>query len=213
MSVDESGRACLVTGGTRGIGFAVVERLLADGWRVAVLARSIPEGFVESLPGVCVAVPCDVSDEDSVASAFHAVHERFGRLDAVVCSAGTGTFLVCREALRRMLPMGHGHLVNVLSVASSRPFPSAAGYVASKWGAYGLTLSMAEEVRRDGIRVSAVLPGSTDTPFWDALGGAPFDRADMLTAADVAASIAWALSAPSGVSIDEIRVMPRKGVL
>lgn len=236
MSVDESGRACLVTGGTRGIGFAVVERLLADGWRVAVLARSIPEGFVESLPGDCVAVPCDVSDEDSVASAFHAVHERFGRLDAVVCSAGTGTFgptidaslsdwrrqvdanltgtfLVCREALRRMLPMGHGHLVNVLSVASSRPFPAAAGYVASKWGAYGLTLSLAEEVRRDGIRVSAVLPGSTDTPFWDALGGAPFDRADMLTAADVAASIAWALSAPSGVSIDEIRVMPRKGVL
>lgn len=225
-----------MTGGTRGIGLAVVERLLSDGWRVAVLARTIPEGFAGTLAGPCRAFSCDVSDEDSVASAFARCRSEFGHLDAVVCAAGcgvfgpvrdlsvadwrrqidanlTGTFLACREALKSMLPAGAGHLVNVLSVASTHAFPSAGGYVASKWGAYGLTLSLAEEVRRSGVRVSAVLPGSTDTPFWDALGGAPFPTGDMLTAADVAASIVWALDAPAGVSIDEIRVMPRKGIL
>jgi len=187
-------RRCIVTGGTRGIGRATAARLARDGWRVAVLARTIPADFLEAPDAPERAIACDVADEDSVSAAFQSVVSEFGGVDAVVCAAGcgtfgptsglsladwrrqidanlTGTFLACREALRTMVPVGAGHLVTVLSVASTHAFPSAAGYVASKWGAYGLTLSLAEEVRRSGIRVSAVLPGSTDTPFWTRWAG------------------------------------------
>jgi len=88
-----------------------------------------------------------------------------------------------------------------------------AGYVASKWGAYGLTLALAEEFRGRGIRVTALLPGSTDTPFWDSLGGAPFPKSDMLTPDQVADAAFWALESPSSVSVDEIRILPPKGIL
>jgi NAD(P)-dependent dehydrogenase (short-subunit alcohol dehydrogenase family) len=84
--------------------------------------------------------------------------------------------------------------------------------VASKWGAYGLTKSLAEEVRREGVRVTAVLPGSVDTPFWDAIPGGPL-RAEMLRPESVAAAVRYALEAPADASIDEVHVMPPKGIL
>jgi NAD(P)-dependent dehydrogenase (short-subunit alcohol dehydrogenase family) len=228
---------CLITGASRGIGLATARALDAAGWRLAVAARS-REPLVEFVRGVdCehLALLCDVTDEASVAAAVGEAHGQFGRLDAVVCAAGTGsfrptveqsledwnaqiganltgTFLICREALKVMLPAGRGHLVTILSVASKHPFPNAAAYVASKWGAYGLTKSLAEEVRRQGVRVTAVLPGSVDTPFWDALGGGP-PREKMLRAEDVAEAVRYALEAPQTASVDEVHVMPREGIL
>lgn len=231
-------RTCLIVGASRGIGAATARALTDAGWRLALAART-RDALVELVRQTdCehLALRCDVMDEGQVQAAVAETVARFGRLDALVCAAGvggfgptaetsleewnrqlaanlTGTFLCCREALRVMRPRGRGHLVTILSAASTTPFPNAAAYVASKWGAYGLTRSLAEEVRRDGIRVTAILPGSVDTPFWDALGGAPFDRADMLRPEAVADTVRYALEVPDGVSIDEIRVMPPKGIL
>ncbi len=182
-------RVCLITGASRGIGRATALALHRSGWRLSLAARS--EGalaeLVRETGGGHLAAVCDVTAEADVARVVAATVERFGRLDALVCAAGvgafaptaqstladwdaqiavnlTGTYLACREALKGMLPRRSGHLVTILSVASRVAFPASAAYCASKWGAYGLTKVLAEEVRREGIRVTAVLPGSTDTP-------------------------------------------------
>lgn len=229
---------CLITGASRGIGRATAEALNGAGWRLALAARSEEAlgALARELGGGddVLSVPCDVTREEEVRRAVAAAVERFGRLDALVCAAGvgsfgptpevtlaewerqmaanlTGTFLCCREALKVMLPQKAGHIVNVLSVASKVAFPFSAAYCASKWGAYGLTKSLAEEVRREGVRVTALLPGSVDTPFWDEIGGPP--REDMLRPAAVAAAVRYALEAPPDASVDEIHLMPPKGIL
>lgn len=233
----ETKRVCLVTGASRGIGRATALALSAAGWRLALASRNedAVKALVRETDADDLAVRCDVTREAEVAEAVANTVRRFDRLDAVVCAAGvgafaptaastlddwnaqigtnlTGTYLTCREALKVMLPRRSGHLVTLLSVASRVAFPASAAYCASKWGAYGLTKVLAEEVRREGIRVSAILPGSTDTPFWDAIGGGP-PRADMLPAARVAEAVRYALDAPPDASIDEIIVMPPKGIL
>ncbi len=233
----ETKRVCLITGASRGIGRALAHVLTESGeWELSLAARgkdALIATFHE-LNGARLATICDVTNEEQVTRVVRATVKKFGRLDAVVCAAGigafgpttdttlenwnaqiganlTGTFLICREALKVMLPQKSGHLVTVLSVASKTPFPQAAAYVASKWGAYGLTKSLAEEVRRDGVRVTAVLPGSVDTPFWDSIGGPP--REDMLRPEAVAEAIRYALDAPQSASVDEIHLMPPKGIL
>jgi NAD(P)-dependent dehydrogenase (short-subunit alcohol dehydrogenase family) len=233
----EQQRVCLITGASRGIGRATALALHEAGWRLSLAARS-KDPLVELVRETdCehLATLCDVTREEDVVSVVRATAAEFGRLDAVVCAAGVGSFgptvestldawnaqfaanltgmyLVCREALKVMLPAKRGHLVNILSVASKVAFPYSAAYVASKWGAYGLTKSLAEEVRRDGIRVTALLPGSVDTPFWDANPGGP-PRTDMLRPARVAEAVCYALDAPEDTSVDEIHLMPPKGIL
>lgn len=230
-------KVCLVTGASRGIGRAVVDELTQAGWRLSLVARSREAliAAVQETDCAHLATVCDVTDEVEIERVVRATVDEFGGLDAVVCAAGvgafgpttestldswntqiaanlTGTYLVCREALKVMLPRKQGHLVNILSVASKVAFPYSAGYVASKWGAYGLTKSIAEEVRREGIRVTAILPGSVDTPFWDANPGGP-PREDMLKPETVAQAVRYALEAPAQASVDEICLMPPRGIL
>jgi len=231
-------KVCLITGASRGIGRAAALALSEAGWRLSLAGRT-KEPLVELVKnGVScedLATLCDVTREEDVVQLVQATVAEFGRLDAVVCTAGvgsfgattdvtlesweaqiatnlTGTFLVCREALKIMLPQKSGHIVNVLSVGSKIVFPGAAAYCASKWGAYGLTKALAEEVRREGIRVTALIPGATDTPFWDANPGGP-DKSLMLKPESVGQAIRYALEAPEDASIDEIMLLPRNGVI
>jgi 3-oxoacyl-[acyl-carrier protein] reductase len=229
-------RVCLITGASRGIGRATALALHEAGWRLSLAARSTDAlaDLVRETGGEHLANACDVTAEAAVARVVAATVEKFGRLDALVCAAGvgafaptvqstlsdwdaqiavnlTGTYLACREALKVMLLRRSGHLVTILSVASKVAFPASAAYCASKWGAYGLTRVLAEEVRRGGVRVTAVLPGSTDTAFWDGIGGPP--REDMLSAARVADAVRYALESPPDASVDEIQIMPPKGIL
>jgi NAD(P)-dependent dehydrogenase (short-subunit alcohol dehydrogenase family) len=230
-------KVCLITGASRGIGRATALALSAAGWRLSLVART-KDPLVEVVRETdCehLATVADVTQEVDVTRAIQATVAELGRLDAVVCAAGTGafgpttdvtleswntqieanltgTFLVCREALKVLLPQKQGHLINILSVASKVAFPYSAAYVASKWGAYGLTKSIAEEVRCEGIRVTAILPGSVDTPFWDANPNGP-PREDMLRPEAVAEAVHYALSAPLSASVDEIHLMPPKGIL
>jgi NAD(P)-dependent dehydrogenase (short-subunit alcohol dehydrogenase family) len=124
----------------------------------------------------------------------------------------TGTFLACRAVLPTMLAQGRGDIVNVLSIASRVAFPGAAAYCASKWGALGFTRVLAEEVRRQGVRVTALCPGSVDTPFWDAIPSPP-DRSRMLAPEAVAESVLWIVGRPPTMSMDELVLMPRDGIL
>ena len=122
----------------------------------------------------------------------------------------TGTFLVTRAALPLM--SRGSSIVNLLSMSSKRAFPNLAAYTASKFGALGLTLALREELRSQGIRVIAALPGSTDTPIWETLWPeAP--RHKMMRAETVSQAIVAALKLPSETTVEEIDLMPTSGPL
>ena len=188
----------VVTGGSGGIGGAVIAELEDRGWDTVSLSRR--EG-------------CDVSNEHQVASAF----ARLTRLDALVNAAAVltvrpfvelaasdwdeqvnsalrGTFLCSREAFRRMAPGGSIVMVSSLSgVAGAEKFPGMAAYVAAKSGLAGLTEVLAVEGRSLGIRVNAVSPGAVDTPMvLEASIGGP-----RLQPREVARLIAWLCSPES----------------
>jgi short-subunit dehydrogenase len=111
-----------------------------------------------------------------------------------------------------MLESGSGQIVNVLSVAATTIFPGAAAYSASKAGLLAAGRSLAAEVRRKGIRVTSILPGAVDTPIWDGASFVPA-REDMLSAEAVAQAIVDILSLPPDRNVDELTLMPPKGIL
>ena len=174
MPAADAPRVALVTGGTRGIGAAVAERLTADGFAVATLARTGGD------------VACDVADPEAVAAAFASVRERFGPVAVLVNNAGitrdglairmpaddwqavvdtnlSGAFHCTRHGLDDMLRARWGRIVNVSSVVAERANPGQANYVAAKAGLLGLTRTVAREMGRRGITVNAVTPGVIDT--------------------------------------------------
>ena len=231
------GRVALVTGASRGIGAATASAFAAAGCAVVLAARESVDLRRVAADLGALAVPTDIRDPVQVRALVGQAVAAHGTLDVVVASAGLGvfgpvgdltpeawdramdvnlkgTFLTCQAALPYLLanPRG-GHVFTLASIAATRAFPNAAAYCASKWGVLGFTRVLAEEVRRQGVRVTAVLPGSVDSPFWDAAGGTDLPRDQMLHPADVAAAIVAIAAQPPTVYTDEITLMPPAGVL
>ncbi len=177
---------------------------------------------------------CDVRDESSVNRLISAVRERFRRLDILINNAGaghsnfhvtklpvkvwkdvietnlTGTFLVTRAALPLM--KRGGAIVNNLSIAARRVFPGSSAYNASKHGALGFTDTLREELRGQGIRVIALLPGATDTAIWKTLWPeAP--RKKMMSPKTVAEAVVNALALPPESAVEELTLLPSAGTL
>lgn len=123
-----------------------------------------------------------------------------------------GPMHLCKAAIPWMLERGGGRIVNVLSIAATHPFSGAAAYCASKAGLHMFSKVIAEEFGERGIRVSAILPGSTDTPLWDEQSFVP-NRADMLTPGEVAERIRDMILSPSTEPYEEVVLLPPKGIL
>ncbi len=199
-------RAAIVTGGSRGIGRAVVETLLHQGWKVTFCGRS-PEGveacyqsqFVR-FPGRIWGKVCDVRDERAVAEFVEAAFEAMGRLDLLVSNAGLGFFAPVDEipperfrevletnllgaflCLRAVVPImkrqGEGWIVHIASLAAKNPFAGGAAYNASKFGLLGFSEAAMLDLRHHGIRVAAICPGSVATDFTPGGTDAPWKLA------------------------------------
>jgi NAD(P)-dependent dehydrogenase (short-subunit alcohol dehydrogenase family) len=191
--VSLAGRHAVITGGARGIGYAIARRLAEAGAEVVIGDKDI-KGATTSADTISRefkvrAFPCalDVADARSVARLADVAVEKLGTIEIWVNNAGVypaknlldttdeewdfvndtnlkGTFLGCREAGRRMLAAGSGVIVNITSVSGYRGRPSMAHYIASKHGVVGLTKALALELGPKGIRVVAVAPALTETP-------------------------------------------------
>jgi NAD(P)-dependent dehydrogenase (short-subunit alcohol dehydrogenase family) len=202
------GACAVVTGGTRGIGAAICERLRADGWNVATLARSGADANA------------DVGDSAAVDACFDALEESHGRVLVLVNNAGiradglalrmpaedwdavlrtnlTGAFNCTRRALGGMLRERWGRVVNVSSVVAEHANPGQANYVAAKLGLLGMTRTVAREMASRGITVNAVTPGLIDTEMsaevaQEMIGAVPAGRAG--APEEVAAAVSFLVS-------------------
>jgi NAD(P)-dependent dehydrogenase (short-subunit alcohol dehydrogenase family) len=189
-----AGKVAIVTGASRGVGRAVAALFAAEGAAVVLAARNLDAlvanaAAIETAGGRALAVPVDVTDEQSVADLFARTAAAFAPPDILVNSAGAvarvpfermetaiwdevlgvnlrGTFLCCRAAFRAMIPRGGGVIVNLSSLSGVRgveKFPGLSAYNTSKFGVAGLSEILAVEGRPHGIRVVAVSPGAVDT--------------------------------------------------
>lgn len=187
---DFTDQVALVTGASGALGSVVARRLLDAGARLVLPARNPEELrglFPEIDDGAVLAQACDVTDAASVEALVRAAEERFGRID-VLCNVAGGfrggspvhqtevatwdflmdlnaraVFLVCRAAVPVLLRSGGGRIVNVASRAALAGDAGVAAYSASKAAVLRLTESLSAELKAQGVRVNAVLPGTIDT--------------------------------------------------
>jgi len=224
----------LITGASSGIG-AATARAAAGTHRLVLAARRLEplEELVSELGGAerAVAVRCDVTEWEQVEALAAAALDAFGRIDAVFANAGFGAArgfleespehwrsmvltnvygvaLTIRATLPHLLERGDGHFIVTSSVAGRRVLPGSL-YSATKWAATAIGEALRAELRQmhenDGIRVTLIEPGMTDTPFFDNRPGAWALRDE-----DIARAVLYALEQPAGVDVNEILIRPTK---
>jgi 3-oxoacyl-[acyl-carrier protein] reductase len=227
-----TGKSAVVTGGTRGIGRAVAERLLDEGASVAICGKAAKstETAVRALSshGNAIGQACDVADPASVHSFFEFVAHNVPGLDILINNAGvgvfrptgeltiddwrrvletnlSGVFYCSRQALPIMKRGGRGYIINISSLAGKNPFAGGAAYNASKFGVNGFSEAMMLDHRQDNIRVSYVMPGSVSTEFASGAG------ADWKIAPeDIAEIVMSLLRMPERTLISRVEVRPAK---
>jgi 3-oxoacyl-[acyl-carrier protein] reductase len=189
MKIDLSSKVAMVTGGSRGIGYAIAQALAGAGAKVAVLGRDgakaeqAARGFGDS---TARGFSCDVANAQQVERTVATVEQEFGRIDILVNNAGTtrdnllfrineddwstvldtnlkGAFLVTKHAARGMIKRRWGRIINITSVVGLAGNKGQANYSASKAGLIGLTKSVAKELASRNVLVNAVAPGFIDT--------------------------------------------------
>ncbi len=192
------GRVALVTGGSRGIGRAVVEALARDGAKVAFIYNSNQQAAdevvaaVTAAGGECRAIQADVKSKESADQIVDDVVEAWGSLDILVNNAGiirdgllammsesewqdvistnlNSVFNFCQAVTRQMMSQRYGRIINMSSVAATVANPGQANYAASKGGVEGFTRCIATELARRGITANAVAPGFIETDMTEAV--------------------------------------------
>ncbi|HLE83679.1 MAG TPA: SDR family oxidoreductase [Thermoanaerobaculia bacterium] len=235
MSDENQTRVAVVTGGSRGIGRAIVEALAGDGWRVFLCGRrresvdaavaELGARFGDRVAGRAV----DVREQQEVEAFVAWVLERAGRIDCLVNNAGLGRFGPVdeltgeewREVLRTNLDgafyclravapamkrQGSGYVLNIASLAAKNPFAGGAAYNASKFGLLGFSEAAMLDLRHDGIRISCILPGSVETEFRAGRG----DSSWMLAPQDVARTVLDLLAYPERALPSRVELRPTR---
>jgi len=222
----------LITGASSGIGAQTARRAAEAGYRLVLGARREERlrELAAELGGDerAAAVACDVTDWDQQRRLASAATDRFGRLDAVFANAGfgaargfleetpehwremvltnvLGVALTIRATLPALLERGTGHFLITSSIAGRRALPGSL-YSSTKWAVTGMAESLRQELRRmhenQGIRVTLIEPGMTDTPFFD---NRPRNA---LADDDIARACVYALTQPEHVDVNEILIRP-----
>ncbi len=191
--MDLTSKVAVVTGGTKGIGYAIAESLVRAGASVFICARSREEleAAITSLSehGTAAGKMCDVRSEEQVKAVLESCERRFSGVDILVNNAGMGVmgktveeispdefretletnvfgvYYGCHHAIPMLRSRGGGYIINISSLAGQNPHPRMAAYNASKYALNGFSEALMQEVRHDGIKVSYICPGSVNTEF------------------------------------------------
>jgi 3-oxoacyl-[acyl-carrier protein] reductase len=234
--VNLKNQVILVTGASRGIGRSLSVELAARGAQVVLAARNEEllqrlEEEIASSGGQALAVRADISEEEDLARLFDMIAEKYGRLDVLINNAAIGAFgklaefsiddfdriikvnlrgyyLCCQKALRLMIPVKSGYIINISSIQGIRGYPEQSAYAASKHGVMGLTKSLASEVQEHGIRVSAILPGGVDTELIRQ-ARPDLDSSVLIKTDDIALTVLFLLSLSDTAMVDQIVIRRR----
>lgn len=239
MSTDNStSRLAVITGASSGIGEATARALVADGHRVALLARRAAriQALASELGEGALAIEADVADRDSLLAAAERVQSELGRADILINNAGVMLLapftseqqaehrqmlevnllgaIAATEVFLEQLRDGGGDLINISSVAGRTARSGNAVYAATKWGLNGFSEGLRQELQPD-IRVTVIEPGAVATELTDHITDAQTKRATQefvrdlaITAQDIAEVIVFALSRPRRMTLNEILVRP-----
>jgi NAD(P)-dependent dehydrogenase (short-subunit alcohol dehydrogenase family) len=229
-----TGKVALVTGGTRGIGRSIAEKLLDAGAAVVVCGRwqAGVNRTTEELGsrGRIAGHPCDVARYEEVAELFRFVDDNFERLDILVNNAGlglfrhveliaqeewdrilatnlSGAFYCIREAVPLMKRAGGGYIINIGSLAGKNAMAGGAAYNASKFGLIGLSEAAMLDLRYENIRVSYIMPGSVATEFGGAGGSGESWK---ISPGDVADAVLHLLQTPERTLASRIEIRPTR---
>lgn len=228
----------VVTGGARGIGFAIAKSLLESGADVAICSRTEKtlhnaiDGLKAATNGRKVAgYVADVSNSDSVHEFFTFVDHELGKIDLLVNNAGSGIFRAAadlsidewnqiigtnlsgafycsREALTRFRNSGGGWIINISSLAGKNPFAGGAAYNASKFGLNGFSEAMMMDHRHEDVKVSYIMPGSVETAFRSSSSSSTADW--KVAPEDVAEIVLDILRKPNRTLVSRVEVRPSK---
>ena len=229
-------KVVVITGGTKGIGRAIAEKLLKEGAKIFICARDKSEikQALEDLSGrgQVEGEVCDVRSEEQVKSMLDECKRVFGVVDVLINNAGIGfigktveemspdkfrqtletnlfgVFYTCHYAIPQMKEGGGGYIINISSLAGQNPHPKMAAYNASKFALNGFTEALMQEVRQDDIKVSYICPGSVNTNFG---GDDPSDdKAWQLQAEDIAQTVLDLLNFPTNALPSKVEIRPSK---
>ncbi len=230
-----TGRVGFVTGAGSGIGRATAVALARAGASLAIAGRR-PEPLqetasaIEAVGGSILALPLDVTDPGAVHDAVTRTASELGPVEIAVANAGVnawadlddltpemlrgalatnveGVANVARAVVPSMRERGEGKLIVIASDNGRRPEPGGGGYVASKFGAVGLSLSLSQELYGTGVSVHVVEPGCVDTEWYPPEEDAPRER--MLRADDVALVALFLATLPARIVLEEVMMLPR----
>jgi NADP-dependent 3-hydroxy acid dehydrogenase YdfG len=232
------GKVAWITGSGRGIGKETALAMAQAGAKIVLCSRSQSEidagaREITLANGQAVAIVCDISQRNEVESLVNKVHSKWGDVNILINNAGVavfdkvintrdedwdsmmyinlkGSFLCTQAVLKSMIARQSGDIINIVSVAGRVGYRNCAGYCASKFGLFGFTEVLRKETRKYGIRVTAVMPGATDTMIW---GNTNVDRSKMMLPEQVAQTILSVCCAPIEVMPEEIVMRPIGGDL
>ncbi len=234
MSLND--KVAVVTGGTKGIGYAIAESLVKAGAKVFVCSRTREdvEQAVAKLSeiGDAAGKLCDVRAEEQVKAVLESCEKRFGGVDILVNNAGMGifgktveelsgdefrqtletnlfsVFYACHYAVPMMKKRGGGYIFNISSLAGQNAHPKMAAYNASKFGLNGFSEALMQEVRQDDIKVSYICPGSVNTYFG---GDEPTDaKSWQLQPDDIAQVVMDLLAMNAGALPSKVEIRPSR---
>jgi short-subunit dehydrogenase len=233
-------RFAVITGATEGIGFAIAEKCLAEGFDIAICARGkeglsrVKKAWAEKYPAAEVlTVPADFSRKEDVLHFAEAVAATKKPVDILVNNAGIfspgelatepegqlesmmavnlfGAYYLTRALVPAMKSLERGHIFNICSVASLRAYPSGGAYSVTKYALLGFSDNLREELKEYRIRVTAICPGATWSRSWSG-SGVPAER--IMEAGDIAGMLWASFSMSPSANVENIVIRPLGGDL
>jgi short-subunit dehydrogenase len=227
----------VITGGTKGIGRAIADLFADKGYNIATCSRSLKDlesmalEYKRNFNVDLLYKKTDLNKVEEIKAFADYILGEWGKVDILINNAGYFTispmmeddpnnlqyllnlnlfahYHMCKYFAPYMIEQGSGHIFNVCSVAGIKPFPSSGFYSVSKYASIGFTKNLREELKDKGIKVTAVIPGSTMSDSWS---GADINPSRLMRAADLAHLVFAASSLSSNTVVEEIVMRPQLG--